>query len=522
MAAPAYSPQGSRAGLITALVCSIILLLVGWFLWIYSQNQLTKAEAAIKAEQDKYAMIVSDLSSEPLRVAREQAEQMRKEQPGSNVGAFEVTEQYRANLASMIAGTPLPGDSARNTAQLALRTAGEALAKENLTAPQAGNLVAAVMGYQGQVLDLNNQKKAAQAQFAQLQQQHTQLVTAHQQQVAGLNKTIADEQAKTQSESQKVETYRKERDQALAAMTEDQKAQLAAIQQAMQQVQQTVTQKDQEIKQRQDRIRVLESTLRKFQKNAKESIVRQKDGNITRLPGGANCYINLGVGDQIPVGMTFEVYDFNRGIPPLGDGLASAEDDQIRAQQAAAKAQATAVARLTGAAAGQQLTWETELPRGKGSIEVVSVGPGKTSLCKIIHVEPGQQFVEGDIVANLAYSPTIKFKWHVYGDFDLDNNGTPTSTDTAVIKRKIQEFGSQLTDQLNVDTDFLVMGLEPVVQALTPEEQNDPAMVDRNQKAEQARVAYNNVIERANTLGIPILNQNRFLYYTGSYDMIRR
>src|SRR5688572_20281575 len=144
MAAPAYSPQGSRAGLITALVCSIILLLVGWFLWIYSQNQLTKAEAAVKAEQDKYAAIVSDLSSEPLRVAREQAEQMRKDQPGTNVGAFEVTELYRSNLAKAIAGTPLPGDSARDTALLALRNAGEELAREQLTAPQGGNLVAAL------------------------------------------------------------------------------------------------------------------------------------------------------------------------------------------------------------------------------------------------------------------------------------------------------------------------------------------------------------------------------------------
>jgi hypothetical protein len=346
--------------------------------------------------------------------------------------------------------------------------------------------------------------------------------------VAALNKTISDEQAKTQGESQKVEAYRKERDQALAAMTEDQKAQLAAIQQAMQQVQDNITKKDQEIKQRQERIRLLEATLKKFQKNAKESIVRQPDGTITRLPGGGNCYISLGQGDQLAVGMTFEVYDQHRGIPPLADGLANAEDDQLRAQQATARLQANAAARAgagagAGPAAAQQVVnWETELPRGKGSIEVVQVGPGKSSLCRILHVEPGQQFVEGDIVANLAYSPNIKFKWHVYGNFDLDNNGQPTTIDTAVIKRKIKEFGSEVTEQLNVDTDFLVMGLEPTVPTLTEEEKQDARLVDEQQKAEQARTAYNNVIERANTLGIPILNQNRFLYYTGSFDMIRR
>jgi hypothetical protein len=60
------------------------------------------------------------------------------------------------------------------------------------------------------------------------------------------------------------------------------------------------------------------------------------------------------------------------------------------------------------------------------------------------------------------------------------------------------------------------------VPVLTEEEKQDAQMVDKVQKLDQARTAYNNVIERANTLGIPILNQNRFLYYTGSYDMIRR
>src|SRR5687767_2750450 len=107
MAAPAVAPQGSRAGLITALVCSIILLLVGWFLWIYESNQRTKTEAALKAEQDKFAGIVTDLSSEALSRAKEQAEQMKRDQ-GFVGGAFELTEQNRASLATAIAGTPLP------------------------------------------------------------------------------------------------------------------------------------------------------------------------------------------------------------------------------------------------------------------------------------------------------------------------------------------------------------------------------------------------------------------------------
>jgi hypothetical protein len=305
-------------------------------------------------------------------------------------------------------------------------------------------------------------------------------------------------------------------------MTEDQKAQLQALQQAIAQVQQQIGQKDAEIKKRDNEIKALKVVLAKIQKNAKESVVRQPDGVITRLPGNGMCYINLGVGDQVPTGMTFEVYDKNRGIPPLGDGLATAEDDQLRAQQAVAKAQAAAAARASGVSAGAMQTWETEMPRGKGSIEVVSVGPGKVSQCKIVHVEPGQQLVEGDIIANLAFSPTVKFKWFVYGDFDLDQNGQGTANDTAVIKRKIQEFGSQVSDTLGVNTDFVVMGVEPIVPTLSKEEEQDAAQIDKIQKLEAARKAYLDVIERASDLGIPILNQTRFLYYTGSFDLIRR
>src|SRR5687768_3521424 len=116
MPAPSVAVQGSRAGLITALVCSIVLLLVGWFMWIYSQNQLTKAETAIKAEQEKYADIVGDLTGESLRIYREQAQQVRRDQ-GTAVGAFDLADKDRASLATAIAGTPLPGDTAKNQAQ---------------------------------------------------------------------------------------------------------------------------------------------------------------------------------------------------------------------------------------------------------------------------------------------------------------------------------------------------------------------------------------------------------------------
>ena len=50
-----------------------------------------------------------------------------------------------------------------------------------------------------------------------------------------------------------------------------------------------------------------------------------------------------------------------------------------------------------------------------------------------------------------------------------------------------------------------------------------PSTLDRRRaKAQAAKAAYDAVLKRASELSIPVLNQNRFLYYTGYYDQRRR
>jgi hypothetical protein len=109
----------------------------------------------------------------------------------------------------------------------------------------------------------------------------------------------------------------------------------------------------------------------------------------------------------------------------------------------------------------------------------------------------------------------------VFGNFDLAGNGRPNPNDTNFIKQLVTQWGGKLIDQVNVDTDFVVLGAEPVLPTfskddLTPENQ------DKLQKAQDALDKYQAVVQAAKDLHIPILNQNRFLYYVGYYDQAKR
>jgi len=183
------------------------------------------------------------------------------------------------------------------------------------------------------------------------------------------------------------------------------------------------------------------------------------------------------------------VYDAEIGIPKLGKGDQGMSADQM--------------------------------PVGKGSIEVTQVGPGY-SVCRVVREDRAQPIMEGDLVANLVYDPKAKYNFLVYGNFDLDGDGRPNPNDAGVIKRLVTQWGGRLATEVNVNTDFIVMGIEPAVPVLGEEDKDDPLKVREHQEAVQARERYLNIRDSATRLSIPILNQNRFLYYVGYFDQARR
>jgi hypothetical protein len=159
------------------------------------------------------------------------------------------------------------------------------------------------------------------------------------------------------------------------------------------------------------------------------------------------------------------------------------------------------------------------LPQGKASIEVVRLS-NRQAECRIIRQSVGQPVVEGDLIANLVYDKNTKYSFVVFGEFDLDQDGTPTPGDAEVVQRLITQWGGKLQQGVAVDTDYVVLGFEPEVPLR--EDNETPTDVIRRENAEKAAEAYAAVRNRAIELNVPILNQNRFLYYVGYYEQAQR
>ncbi|HWP39981.1 MAG TPA: hypothetical protein VNL70_03570, partial [Tepidisphaeraceae bacterium] len=213
-------------------------------------------------------------------------------------------------------------------------------------------------------------------------------------------------------------------------------------------------------------------------------VTRQPDGRIVRLPGNDVAFIDLGLGDQVTPGLTFEVFDKVEGIPPPGDPAT-----------------------------------EENLPQGKASLEVIRVGP-TSSECRITRRAPGAALSEGDLIVNLVYDRNTKYNFLVHGNFDLDQNGVATSQDAEVIKRLITQWGGNIVGEINVDTDFVVLGKEPVIPDRPTEP--DPIAQANYERAIAEYDVYQEISAKARTYRIPILNQNRFLYLVGYYEQAKR
>ena len=104
--------------------------------------------------------------------------------------------------------------------------------------------------------------------------------------------------------------------------------------------------------------------------------------------------------------------------------------------------------------------------------------------------------------------------------FDLDQNGTATPQDAEQVKRIVTNFGGNVVDKINVDTDFVVLGKEPAIPEKPTEP--DPLLQREYEEAMAAYEAYGRISDEARAYRIPILNQNRFLYLTGHYESAKR
>lgn len=107
------------------------------------------------------------------------------------------------------------------------------------------------------------------------------------------------------------------------------------------------------------------ATTRSVRDGGEHAPEPKPDGRIIRVPDNQTVIIDVGVGDRVSPGTTFEVYDSKTGVPAGG------------------------AARDGGT------------PRGKASIEVIRQLPGYSE-CRVFRREPGQAINVGDVVARGA------------------------------------------------------------------------------------------------------------------------
>jgi hypothetical protein len=244
--------------------------------------------------------------------------------------------------------------------------------------------------------------------------------------------------------------------------------------------------RDRNFAQLQQKYDALLSRMAQFRPDTKESVVRNVDATISNVSPDSICYINLGYGDHVNTGLTFEVYDKVDGVPKLNPGQSA-----------------------------------LDMTKGKASIEIINVGQN-SSQCRIVRTSAGQTVSQGDLCVNIAYDRNIKPVFYVYGKFDMDNNNVSTDAEAEVIKNLITRWGGKVADRLNIDVDFIVMGKEPVVPIYTPDELTRPIEKAKFDEAKAALEAYNKVRDEAVGMHIPVLNQTRFLYFTGYFDLAKK
>ena len=475
---PPISPQGSRTGLVTTLVIFVILFVTTTILWIYESAERRNRDDRISEYEKRYANVVDEASLGSAEVTALLDAQKQNPNYGS-MSAMQIALAQRGALAKAITGRDAPQQQAeRAIAEAITRATQKDVADANVRVTKTDALANVIRTLADRVASLNQERtelvkqvEAAKGETQQTIAKRDELLKQKDDEIAKANKDLQEQMTQLAS-------FRQQNQGTVEAIRTSSNTTLGQAQQANEQLTTQLNQANARIKEQQGQIGILQERLRGIRVNPNEATVQKADGQIVRLPGNNLAVINLGLGDQIVQGMTFEVFDKNTGIPAMGaDG-----------------------------------TRVEEMPKGKASLEVVRIGPG-FSECRIIRKEPGMNLIQGDLVMNLVYDKTQKYNFVVYGDFDLDGDGRTSAGDAEVVRRLVTQWGGSVVSDVNVNTDFVVMGVEPKVEAAPPAD--DAVAIAAHQRAVQELDRYLAVRQQAVSLNIPILNQNRFLNFVG-------
>jgi hypothetical protein len=199
----------------------------------------------------------------------------------------------------------------------------------------------------------------------------------------------------------------------------------------------------------------------------------EPDGKIILVDEQAKTVnINLGLNDNVYRGLTFAVYDKGQPIPKDG--------------------------------------------KGKADIEVYNV-TDTFSAARIIRADKKNPIVVNDVIGNLIWSATKPNTFAVAGDFNLAADSTRDEDAAAKIRSLIEKWGGKVADSVTVNTDYVVLGTPPQVPAkpTMQEVERYPNAMEKYELAAQRAAKYKDIQSQAQALSIPIMNQERFLYFIG-------
>ncbi len=477
--------QGSRAALVTWTVVTSFLFVTATIFGIYFYVEASRVTTENRDLKEKYKSVVTEAALSGSDVTTLTSVRGNSTPPyDAGASLLNISVQRSERLAKTLSGSTNP-ETAMTNAKNAIASAGKKVAAAGLKL-QSDNVVNAMNLLADAVVQRNteatNARKEAEAATASLQQAQKDQAA----QIAKLTDALASVRADQAKAAADYQTLAAQKDTNVNDIQAGADSKLKEAQDALNKANVQVAELTRTIETDKKQFDAVQEKLRGTRPDVNKPVLSQADGHIIRLPGAGVCFIDLGQGDQLIAGMTFEVYDRNEGIPPIGDP-----------------------------------NTDVALPKGKASIEVTRVG-ATSSECRVVNSTPGQAITEGDIIANLVYDKNTKNKFLVYGAFDLDRDGKATAQDSEVVKRLITQWGGDVVPDINVDTDFVVLGVEPVIPSLTKEERDDPIQKAIYDKAVADSEAYQNISNKARDYRIPILNQNRFLYLIGYYELSKR
>ena len=496
---PPVNPQGSKAGMITALIASVILLMVAVIMAITTNTDLTKAKADLAKLKTTYAKAArsdqitdDDASDVNLLLNAKDKLNLEGTPTAIDAGLAEI-KRLTALINNKPANTYTDAENdAVNAVTAALAslknpTAGPTSAPAGSGMPGGESLVSVIAKLQAQLSQAATTNTQQKAELDQVAKSLETRVAGWNAQVKELADKVADAD-KRAADAEKAKADLQAAYQAKQQAADDSNTKTVAdTGKQLSDMTTAVAQAKAETAKLAKEVDKLKAQLARYRMDVKDAAVRQADGTLIRIPSSSTCYISLGSGDHLPAGTTFEVYDKNEGIPGLGPDPLS----------------------------------ENNMPIGKASIEVIRVGQN-SSECRIVHLQPGATLAEGDLIANLVYDKNTTFHFFIYGNFDVDGNGVWTAQEGEVVKSLVTRWGGKLDDKIGVSTDFVVLGQEPQVPVFNKEDLAQPLNQDKLDKAIAALNKYQDMINQAATLHIPIMNQNRFMYYIGYYDQMKR